>query len=267
MDTAGGVGDTRGTTQTDTPLPEDPSRAESNRACTGAENPSSVYEESVSGGGPTQGVVEHDSKGVQTSSEDQVNRIIREANEIIQKQNDAILTKDQDLFNLRQEYINGIRKRDKQWEAELRRCNAEHLEDVQKVENLTSELARKKADLERVLGERLDNVDDYQPLIDADLRDPFLKLRSKVRLFASKHCRAGDKLSLGVFKSGMKKYTLTSNISDRMWDKERRAIIQSVIWRRLLDDIFADPVMVFSMTYVELSKFRKELFPSGRRRL
>ena len=206
--------------------------------------------------------VKRDHKAVQTSFEDfidQANDIINDKDRRLRKLDKRLQqSKDQNIA-LRESYNDLLAKRDQGWLARCQQLSGENSQNAAKIKDLTSELARKRADLERVRGERLDSVDDYHPLLDADLKEPFLELRTKVKRFVTKHCKACDKLPLEEFEKSWRNFALAGSISLDMWDTERRAIAQSVIWRCLFQDILTDPVKVFLYNLTEIERLRQDL--------
>lgn len=126
------------------------------------------------------------------------------------------------------------------------------------------ELSEENEKLRALQDDMLSGIDRFHPTPDSAIVEKVAGLRGLIRIYSKTFSRQLKSIKEGAsVQDRLKSRTLTMLIDDPLWEDSRNIVLlaESVIWKKILDDIFWSPFQVFGE---RLEATWKAIFDEGK---
>ena len=126
------------------------------------------------------------------------------------------------------------------------------------------ELSEENEKLRALQDDMLSGIDRFHPTPDSVIVEKVAGLRALIRIYSKTFSRQLKSIKEGPsVQDRLKNRTLTVLIDDSLWEESRNIVLlaESVIWKKILDDIFWSPFQVFGE---RLEDTWKAIFDEGK---
>lgn len=130
--------------------------------------------------------------------------------------------------------------------------------------NRLKELSEENEKLRALQDDMLSGIDRFHPAPDSAIVEKVAGLRGLIRIFSKTYARQLKSIKEGPsVQDRLKGRTLTALIDDSMWKDSRNVVLlaESVIWKKVIDDIFWSPFQIFGE---RLEDTWKAIFDEGK---
>ncbi|CUS15453.1 unnamed protein product [Tuber aestivum] len=110
------------------------------------------------------------------------------------------------------------------------------------------ELSEENEKLRALQDDMLSGIDRFHPAPDSAIVEKVAGLRGLIRIFSKMYARQLKSIKEGPsVRDRLKGRTLTALIDDSIWEDSRNVVLlaESVIWKKIIDDVFWSPFQIF----------------------
>jgi len=123
-----------------------------------------------------------------------------------------------------------------------------HFRSLPSLQDRLNELGEENKKLRALQDDMLSGIDRFHPTPDSAIIEKVAGLRGLIRIYSKTFSRQLKSIKEGPsVRDRLKNRTVTMFIDDPLWEDSRNIVLlaESIIWKKILDDIFWSPFQVF----------------------